>query len=58
MTMFAPLTLPRGLAVDSEARTAPPPDRASEPVGIIIRPGPLPGRPRQSLSAALAAARV
>ncbi len=56
--MFALLTLPRGLAVDPEARPAPSLDRADEPVGIIIRPGPVPGRPRQSLSAALAAARA
>jgi hypothetical protein len=58
MTMFSLLTLPRGLAVDSEAPSALSLDRADEPVGIIIRPGPVPARPRQSLSAALAAARA
>ncbi len=56
--MFALLTLPRGVPVDPES--APPPPRletADEPVGIIIRPGPAPARPRPTLRAALAAAR-
>jgi hypothetical protein len=55
MTMFALLTLPRGVPVDAEPR----PDASpNEPVGIIIRPGPVVSRPRLSLSAALAAARA
>lgn len=56
MTMFALLTLPRGVPVDPETR---PPLAAvrDEPVGIIIRPGPAISRPRLTLSAALAAAR-
>jgi len=55
MTMFALLTLPRGVPVDPETRPA---LAADEPVGIIIRPGPVHSRPRLSLSAALAAARA
>jgi hypothetical protein len=54
--MFALLTLPRGVPVDPEAgppRLQP----ADEPVGIIIRPGPAPARPRLTLRATLAAAR-
>ncbi|HYH81339.1 MAG TPA: hypothetical protein VEX86_16160 [Longimicrobium sp.] len=55
--MFALLTLPRGVPVDPEA--APPPRLVphDEPVGIIIRHGPPPARPRLTLRAALAAAR-
>ncbi|HET7461883.1 MAG TPA: hypothetical protein VFJ82_11575 [Longimicrobium sp.] len=58
MTMFALLTLPRGVPVDPETRPAPSAARGDEPVGIIIRPGPVAARPRLSLSAALAAARA
>jgi hypothetical protein len=56
--MFALLTLPRGVPVDSEV--APPRlERGDdEPVGIIIRPGPATARPRPTLRAALAAARA
>jgi hypothetical protein len=55
--MFALLTLPRGVPVDPEA--APPRrERAHEPVGINIRPGPAAARPRLTLRAALAAARA
>jgi len=53
--MFALLTLPRGVPAEPEA--APGLERADEPVGIIIRPGPLPARPRLTLRATLAAAR-
>ncbi len=56
--MFALLTLPRGVRYDPEERPALAVDRPDEPVGIIIRPGPVPVRPRIPLRAALAAARA
>lgn len=56
--MFKLLTLPRVVPYDPEPRPALTLERADEPVGIIIRPGPVPSRPRLSLSAALAAARA
>ena len=56
--MFALLTLPRGVPYDPEARPPLTLERHDPPVGIIIRPGPAPARPRMSLSDALAAARA
>jgi len=54
--MFALLTLPRGIPIDPEARSAP--DEGETPVGIIIRPGPLPGSARTPLRQRLAEARA
>ena len=54
--MFALLTLPRGVPIDPEARPAP--DEAEAPVGIIIRPGPLPGSARMPMRQRLAEVRA
>jgi len=54
--MYALLTLPRGVPNEPETRTGPH-GGDDEPVGIIIRPGPAPVRPRLTLRATLAAAR-
>ena len=56
--MFALLTLPRGVPHDPEARPALAVERPDEPVGIIIRPGPVASGPRLALRAVLAAARA
>lgn len=57
--MFKLLTLPGAVPYDPETR---PPtlvlERTDEPVGIIIRPGPVIPRPAATLRATLAAARA
>jgi hypothetical protein len=55
--MFALLTLPRGVPHDPETRPRLVVERPDEPVGIIIRPGPVASGPRLALRAVLAAAR-
>jgi len=52
--MHALLTLPRVSPATEPAAAY----RDDEPVGIIIRPGPAPARPRLTLRATLAAARA
>ncbi|MFL5384386.1 MAG: hypothetical protein ACJ8GN_17835 [Longimicrobiaceae bacterium] len=55
--MYALLTLPRGIPVDPE-RPVPAADGGAEaPVGIIIRPGPVPAATRVRLREAIAMAR-
>jgi hypothetical protein len=56
--MFALLTLPRGLPVDPEALVPPARNAGEAPVGIIIRPGPIPMAVLTPLRHALAAARA
>ena len=55
--MFKLLTLPGTVPYDSETRPTLVLERTDEPVGIIIRPGPVITRPVATLRATLAAAR-
>ena len=56
--MFRLLTMPRDVPYDPETRPALTLGRTDEPVGIIIRPGPVIPRPAATLRATLAAARA
>ena len=55
--MYALLTLPRGLPIDPESPVLAADGAGDAPVGIIIRPGPVPTVARVRLREALAAAR-